>query len=88
MSDVKGQQEAPEDKPSDDELEKYVDAVDKVMAHESTRVAWLMGFLTGSALVDDADDPKGGSDPIQGPGQNVSSIKRAKARNHPIPGTA
>jgi hypothetical protein len=40
------------DGPSDAELEMFVSTLDKIMSAKATRSAWLMGFLVGSALVE------------------------------------
>lgn len=45
------------DWPSPEDFELVAEAVEKVLHNEETRTAWLMGFLTGSALVGDPDWP-------------------------------
>ncbi len=43
------------DWPSPEDFELVADAVEKVLHNHETRAAWIMGFLTGSALVEDPD---------------------------------
>ena len=47
------------------ELKSYSRLLDRVMSSEATRVAWLMGFLTGTALVDDDTSSAGSKWPSQ-----------------------
>lgn len=44
-----------DDEPFDDTL-VAADVIERLMSSRSTRVAWLLGFLTGSALAADEGD--------------------------------
>ena len=48
-------EELESDWPSPEEFERVAEAVEKILHNEETRTAWIMGFLTGSALVGDPD---------------------------------
>jgi hypothetical protein len=88
MSEAEGRPAEAGDEPSLDEVKKYVDAVDKVMAHENTRVAWLMGFLTGSALTSDSDEPESAIERLDDLDIDLTVMERRQERNRPFPGTA
>lgn len=49
------------------DLEKLADATAKMLGTESTRVAWLMGFLVGSALVEKPEPEAGPERPRRRP---------------------
>jgi hypothetical protein len=38
------------------DLDKYGEMIDRVLGSDDARVAWVMGFLVGSALVVDGHD--------------------------------
>jgi hypothetical protein len=89
MSETSGQQTAAAEQPSKDEMEKYVKALDKVMANESTRVAWLMGFLTGSALVGDPEEEAQlSAEPPPAARRDLGKSRRRPGRRQSLPGPA
>lgn len=57
--------------PSPEQFDLVADAVDKVLHNEATRSAWLMGFLTGSALAGETG------------ATGVSKLKRIRGRPRP-----
>jgi len=47
------------------DMERCLDSMERILATRETRIAWLMGFLAGSAVLDDLEgtDAEGARQP-------------------------